>query len=166
MNGDADPSEARDASEGLAAGFDPERLPNTFFDDPYPNYAALRAHDPVYRCADGGYFLTRYDDVAFVYRDRTHFSSDKKAVFGPKYGSESPLYAHHTTSFVFNDPPYHTRVRRQIVGALSPAAIKGMIPGLATPIDCLCDEIEEFAAAIPFEVILHVASPKTQTEDR
>jgi cytochrome P450 len=35
---------------------------------------------------------------------------------GPKYGA-SPLYAHHTTSLVFNDPPLHTRVRKLIAGA-------------------------------------------------
>jgi cytochrome P450 len=162
MSGYADPSEARTPSQVLAASFDPERLPSAFFDDPYPTYAALRAHEPVHRCADSGYFLTRFDDVAAVYRDRTHFSSDKKAVFGPKYGLESALYAHHTTSLVFNDPPYHARVRRQIVGALSPAAIKGMTPGLTALIERLCNEIEkknefdlidEFAAAIPVEVI-------------
>jgi len=162
MSGHADPSESRTPSQVLAATFDPEKLPSSFFDDPYPIYAALRAHEPVHRCADGGYFLTRFGDVAAVYRDRTHFSSDKRAVFGPKYGPESALYAHHTTSLVFNDPPYHTRVRRQIVGALSPAAVKGMTPGLSALIERLCDEIEkrgafdlidEFAAAIPVEVI-------------
>lgn len=162
MTGHADPSEARTPNQVLAASFDPERLPSAFFDDPYPTYAALRAYEPVHRCADGGHFLTRFDDVAVVYRDRAHFSSDKRAVFGPKYGPESALYAHHTTSLVFNDPPYHTRVRRQIVGALSPAAIKGMTPGLTVLIDHLCDDIErkreadlieDFAAAIPVEVI-------------
>jgi cytochrome P450 len=35
---------------------------------------------------------------------------------GPKYGA-SPLYAHHTTSLVFNDPPLHTRVRKLIAAA-------------------------------------------------
>ena len=149
-------------SASLAAGFDPEALPAKFFDDPYPTYASLRTEDPVHRCADGGFFLTCYGDIDAIYRDRTRFSSDKKTVFAPKYGIESPLYTHHTTSLVFNDPPYHTRVRRQIVGALSPAAIKGMVPGLATLIERLCDDIEkkssvdligDFAAAIPVEVI-------------
>jgi hypothetical protein len=39
-------------------------------------------------------------------------SSDKKAEFGPKFGVGTPLYRHHTTSLVFNDPPLHTRVRK------------------------------------------------------
>ena len=38
------------------------------------------------------------------------------------------LYEHHTTSLVFNDPPAHTRVRRLIMGALSPRAIAAMEP--------------------------------------
>ena len=175
MGGNSELPAATDAGQTLAARFDPETLPTTFFEDPYPTYAALRSHDPVHRCADGGYFLTRYADVDFVYRDRTHFSSDKKAVFAPKYGSESPLYAHHTSSLVFNDPPYHTRVRRQIVGALSPAAIKGMVPGLAALIERLCDNIkrkgafdliEDFAAAIPVEVIGNLLGvPREQRGD-
>ncbi len=54
-------------------------------------------------------FLSRYDDVLAVYRD-SRASSDKKVEFAPKFGA-SPLYEHHTTSLVFNDPPLHTRVR-------------------------------------------------------
>lgn len=146
----------------LAASFDPTRLSAAFFENPYPTYRALRELEPLHRCPDESIFLTRYADLAAVYRNRTHFSSDKKVVFAPKYGVGSPLYEHHTSSLVFNDPPYHTRVRRQIVGALSPAAIKNMVPGLEALVDGLCDEmqtrgsvdlIEHFAAAIPVEVI-------------
>ena len=101
-----------------------------FYENPYETYAALRAFDPVHRCADGSYFLTRFAHLDEIYRDRTHFSSDKQAVFAPKFGAGTPLYEHHTRSLVFNDPPYHTRVRRQIVGALSPNALRALQPGL------------------------------------
>ena len=37
----------------------------------------------------------------------TTWSSDKKLDFRPNFG-DSLLYEHHTTSLVFNDPPYHT----------------------------------------------------------
>ena len=72
------------------------------------------------------------------------------------------LYEHHTTSLVFNDPPAHTRVRRLIMGALSPRAIAEMEPDLIALVDRLLDAIaakgevdliEDFAAAIPIEVI-------------
>src|SRR5258707_51460 len=130
-----------DARE-LAAGFDLEKLTPEFYDNPYPTYRALRENEPVKRMPNGSYFLTRYDDLVAAYKNTKVFSSDKKKEFLPKYGN-SPLYEHHTTSLVFNDPPAHTRVRRLIMGALSPRAIAGMEPDL----------IDDLAAAIPIEVI-------------
>jgi cytochrome P450 len=145
----------------LAAGFDLEKLPPEFYADPYPTYRALREHEPVKRMPNGSWFLTRYDDLVSAYKNTKLFSSDKKKEFYPKYGS-SPLYEHHTTSLVFNDPPAHTRVRRLITGALSPRAIAAMEPDLIALVERLLDGlaakdnvdlIEDYAAAIPIEVI-------------
>jgi len=145
----------------LAAGFDIEKLTAEFYADPYPTYRALREHEPVKLMPNGSYFLTRYDDLLTAYKNIKLFSSDKKKEFAPKYGA-SPLYEHHTTSLVFNDPPAHTRVRRLIMGALSPRAIAEMEPNLVALVDRLLDNlaakgdvdlIEDFAAAIPIEVI-------------
>jgi cytochrome P450 len=86
----------------IAASFDPARLAPEFYEDPYPTYAALREHAPVHRCADGTWFLTRYADLDRLYRDREHVSSEKKEVFAPKYGIDSLLFAHHTTSLVLS----------------------------------------------------------------
>jgi len=145
----------------LAAGFDIEKLTAEFYADPYPVYRALREHEPVKRMPNGSYFLTRYDDLVSAYKNTRIFSSDKKKEFAPKYGA-SLLYEHHTTSLVFNDPPAHTRVRRLIMGALSPRAIAEMEPDLIALVDRLLDAlaakgnvdlIDDFAAAIPIEVI-------------
>ncbi|MDB5758753.1 MAG: cytochrome [Burkholderia sp.] len=145
----------------LAAQFDLSALTPDFYRDPYPWYHALRETAPVRRMKNGSYFLTRYDDVMAVYKNPKSFSSDKHAEFGPKYG-DSPLFRHHTSSLVFNDPPLHTRVRRLIAGALTPRAIAGMEDGLNLLVAQLLDRmaakghvdlIEDFAAAIPIEVI-------------
>jgi cytochrome P450 len=145
----------------LAASFDLGCLPESFYADPYPTYRALLQHAPVKPLPSGGLLLTRYRDLSEVYRNTTLFSSDKTTEFAPKYGN-SPLYAHHTTSLVFNDPPAHTRVRRLIASALTPRAIAGMEPDLIALVDALLDRmeaagkvdlIEDFAAAIPLEVI-------------
>jgi cytochrome P450 len=145
----------------LAASFDLERLTGEFYADPYPTYRALREHEPVKLLPNGSYFLTRYADLVTAYKNTGVFSSDKKKEFLPKYGL-SPLYEHHTTSLVFNDPPVHTRVRRLIMGALSPRAIAEMEPELIRLVDRLLDAIEasgrfeligDFASAIPIEVI-------------
>src|SRR5689334_10143009 len=106
-----------DLAADAAAHFDLATLPADFYANPYPYYHALRTHAPVKQMRDGSWFLTRYADAVAVYRDPKRFSSDKKSEFAPKYGS-TPLYEHHTTSLVFNDPPLHTRVRRAILGAL------------------------------------------------
>src|SRR5664279_2550466 len=120
----------RDVTEReLAANFDLEKLTPEFYADPYPTYRALREHEPVKRLPNGTCFLTRYDDLVGAYKNTKIFSSDKKKEFSPKYGT-SLLYEHHTTSLVFNDPPAHTRVRRLIMGALSPRAIAAMEPYL------------------------------------
>lgn len=141
--------------------FDLRALPRFFYENPYPTYRALREHEPVRRMPDGSIFLTRYADCLQVYKDPATFSSDKKAEFLPKYG-HSPLYEHHTTSLVFNDPPLHTRVRKLIVGALSQRAVEAMEPSLIALVDRLLDAmaakssvdlIEDYAAAIPIEII-------------
>ena len=103
-------------------GFDLRALPPAFHDNPYRWYAALREQSPVRTLPDGSVLLTRYRDCEAVYRDPRLFSSDKRAEFGPKYGVDSPLYQHHTSSLVFNDPPLHSRVRRLIAGALTARA--------------------------------------------
>ena len=107
------------------------------------------------------YLITRWRDCEAVYRDARVFSSDKKIEFRPKYG-DTPLYEHHTTSLVFNDPPLHTHVRRAIQMALSNRVIAEMEAGLVALVDRLLDAmerqgradlIEDFAAAIPVEII-------------
>ena len=145
----------------LADSFDLENLTPEFYVNPYPTYRALRQHAPIKPMPNGSYFLTRYDDLVTAYKNTRAFSSDKKKEFGPKYGA-SPLYEHHTTSLVFNDPPIHTRVRRLIMGALSPRAIAEMEGDLIRLVDHLLeaiaakgsfDLIGDFATAIPIEVI-------------
>jgi hypothetical protein len=156
---------ARFADAGLAAAaataFDVKALPPGFTDNPFPIYRALQEHAPVHAMASGGYFLSRHADCVAVYKDTRLFSSDKRREFAPKFGA-GPLYEHHTTSLVFNDPPLHTRVRRIIAGALVPRAIADLEPQLTRLVDRLLDAmaakgevdlVEDLAAAVPVEVI-------------
>jgi cytochrome P450 len=87
-------------------------------------------------------------------------SSDKKAEFGPKFGVSTPLYRHHTTSLVFNDPPLHTRVRKLLAAAFTPRALANLQPRIAAVVDGLLaqhadkgrmDLVEDFAFRLPVE---------------
>jgi hypothetical protein len=136
--------------------------PAGFAADPYPWYARLREASPVHELAPGVLLLTRYDDVAAVYRSAA-VSSDKRREFAPKFGAGSPLFEHHTTSLVFNDPPLHTRVRRLLMGALNQRAMARMEGGVVALVEGLLDAMQarggsadliaDFAALIPVEVI-------------
>ncbi|MFK8083508.1 MAG: cytochrome P450 [Granulosicoccus sp.] len=138
--------------------------PPDFIENPYPYYRHLRERSPLLQQSDGSYLVSNHQALNSIYKDTLRFSSDKKAVFKPRFGN-SPLYEHHTSSLVFNDPPLHTRVRKIMVGAMTPRAIAGMEPGLIALVDQLLDGlpllcsdneldiVEHFASRIPINVI-------------
>jgi cytochrome P450 len=137
-----------------------------FYENPYVTYDELRLHEPLKRfdvgTAQESVFLTRYADVVAVYRmSGSVASSDKRVEFLPKYG-QTPLFEHHTSSLVFNDPPSHTRVRKLLMGAMNQRAIARMEQGVNRLVDNLLDVMAEkkqvdliadFCAAIPVDVI-------------
>ena len=146
--------------------FDLANPPEDFRRDPFPWYSAMVAYAPVLPQPDGSFIISRHADLDMIYRDTERFSSDKRKPFEPKFGAGAPLYEHHTTSLVFNDPPLHTRVRKVMVGALNARAIAAMEPGLADTIDMLLDGlarkenagsgidlVTDFASRIPIQII-------------
>ncbi|MSP76646.1 MAG: cytochrome P450 [Rhodospirillaceae bacterium] len=150
-----------DEARAFAGRFDLAVLERGFLDDPFPRYHALRRFAPLKRLPDGSVFVSRYADVALCYRD-PRMSSDKKAEFGPKFGIGTPLYRHHTTSLVFNDPPLHTRVRKLLAAAFTPRALAALQPRIEAVVDGLLAEhaergrmdlVEDFAFRLPVEVI-------------
>ncbi len=150
-----------DEARAVASRFDLAILEPAFLDNPFPYYHALRRFAPVKRLPDGSVFLSRHADVALCYRD-ARMLSDKKAEFGPKFGVGTPLYRHHTTSLVFNDPPLHTRVRKLLAAAFTPRALANLQPRIEAVVDGLLDRhadarrmdlVEDFAFRLPVEVI-------------
>lgn len=142
------------------AEFDLNTIDAAFIENPYPTLARLRQDAPVHRNADGSVYLTRHDDCLATYRSRDMLS-DKTEAFGAKFG-ECPLKVHHTTSLIFNDPPYHTVVRKLISAAFTPrklAEMERLIDGI---VDRLLDRVEDlgeldliadFAMMLPTEII-------------
>lgn len=147
-------------SKAQAKAFDLNSIDRSFIDNPYPELANLREHDPVHVNQDGSLYLTRYEDVRAVYRDRTMIS-DKTVAFKEKFG-DGPLYTHHTTSLIFNDPPYHTTVRKLLASAFTARKLAEMEPLIAEIVDSLLDDlhgagdvdfVKAFAMRLPTEVI-------------
>ena len=134
--------------------------PDGFTDDPFPHYDRLLRDTPVLPQPDGSVLICKHADLTAIYRDTRLYISDKHAAFAPKFGEDTPLFEHHTTSLVFNDPPLHTRVRRIMTSALTPKALARMEPGLISIVDHLLDQLSEnadltadFASVIPIQII-------------
>ena len=144
----------------IARDFDLNAISPSFIENPYPTLDMLRQESPVHENPDGSVYLTRYQDCLAVYRSRDMLS-DKTEAFGEKFG-KCPLLEHHTTSLIFNDPPYHTVVRKLISGAFTPRKLREMEALIETIVDELLDTIAEqntidmvadFGTILPTEII-------------
>jgi len=144
----------------IARDFDLNAISPSFIENPYPTLDMLRQESPVHENPDGSVYLTRYQDCLAVYRSRDMLS-DKTEAFGEKFG-QCPLLEHHTTSLIFNDPPYHTVVRKLISGAFTPRKLREMEALIETIVDELLDTIAEqntidmvadFGTILPTEII-------------
>ena len=140
--------------------FDLNAIGADFINNPFPVLRELRENDPVHRNPDGSIYLTRYRDVKAVYQSKA-MSSDKKDAFGKKFGTGA-LYTHHTTSLIFNDPSYHTIVRKLLSAAFTPRKLAEMQPLIENIIDRLLDRLEDerefdfipaYATELPTEII-------------
>lgn len=140
--------------------FDLNGIGREFIDNPFPVLRALREQSPVHRNPDGSVYLTRHVDCLKVYQSRAMLS-DKTEEFGKKFGP-GPLLTHHTTSLIFNDPPYHTVVRKLLAGAFTPRKLAEMEPLIDGIVDRMLDDLEDlgsfdlipaFAMVLPTEII-------------
>ena len=140
--------------------FDLNAIDRAFIEDPFPTLHALRSQSPVHTNPDGSIYLTRYEDCLKVYRSRQQLS-DKTVEFGKKFGP-GPLLTHHTTSLIFNDPPYHTVVRKLLAAAFTPRKLAEMEPLIAQIVDRMLDQLADesafdlipaFAMTLPTEII-------------
>ncbi|MBT4046246.1 MAG: cytochrome P450 [Rhodospirillaceae bacterium] len=141
--------------------FDLMDLPADYVPNAHSYFAALRQASPIHRNRDGSYILTRYDDLVTAYRDPRVWSSDKKAAFGPKFGT-SPLFEHHTTSLVFVDPPDHTRIRKLFQSAFTRKSLAALEPRIHALVDGYLDELADggemefvsgFSFRLPVEIV-------------
>ncbi len=129
-------------------------------DDPYPVYAALRAHAPLYRNDEIGFWaLSRHADVLAALKDSERFSNANGVSLEP---TASHPGAQATMSFLAMDPPRQTRMRALVSSGFTPrrtAALESRIREIACGhLERIrergsCDFIGEFAGKLPMDVI-------------
>jgi cytochrome P450 len=131
---DVRPEELRD----LAALFAPGQV-----EDPYPLYARWRARRPVARPHESLFVLSRHDDCAAVLADPAFGHASAGAVnplrvaLRPTASGTTPagrpadqgVFAEvNSRSMLRLNPPDHTRLRRLVAGAFTPARVRGLAP--------------------------------------
>ena len=137
-----------------------------FFDDPYPQYAALREHDPVHRSPLEVWVLFRYDDIVGLLRDSSlsvqvdnATPTARMQMFAEQAPEERERGAH---SILNVDPPDHTRLRRLVSKAFTPKMVHELRPRIQALVDEALDTmaargeadvISDLAFPLPFTVI-------------
>ena len=136
--------------------------------DPFPFYAELREHHPVYRGRSGqleGWLLTRYDDVLMVLKD-PRMAKDVRGVAGAAELSKRPWMPAFLRAMESNmldqDDPNHARLRGLVHRAFTPARVESMQAHISTIATRLLDAVQargelelitDFALPLPLTVI-------------
>ena len=110
-----------------------------FTDDPYPQYAALRAGAPVYEHPFGFWLLTSYEAVSWLLRANLSVEERNMAA-GPFVELREQMYGEDAdrsrgVSMLDRDPPNHTRLRRLVSKAFTPRAVQALRPRITGLVD-------------------------------
>lgn len=133
--------------------FDPEVR-----SDPYPVYAQLCATGPARLGTAPVVVFSSYADCLAILRDpRTSSNRERGAV------SVNRLHAQAAdrpsgirSSFLFLDPPDHTRLRRLVSGAFTPRKVEGLATRIEELIDASIDRVAETGS---MDVVSDLAYP-------
>ena len=153
-----------------------------FTDDPYPQYAVMRAQAPVYAHPFGFWLLTGYDEVSWLLRaglsvEDGNVAADSllRQMRDQMYGAadESPRAS--ALSMLDRDPPDHTRLRRLVSKAFTPRAIQALRPRITELVDGMLDAMAEqrrvdlvdaLAFPLPFSVIAEMLGTPPADHER
>jgi cytochrome P450 len=150
-----------------------------FTDDPYPQYAMLRAEAPVYLHPFGFWLLTRYEDVSWLLHASLSVE-DSNIADGPFRQLREQLATGQDTgmdrrSMLDRDPPDHTRLRRLVSKAFTPRAVEALRPRVTGLVDGMLDAaarqgcfnlVEALAFPLPFAVIAEMLGTPPADHDR
>ena len=136
----------------------------SFTENPYPQLAQLREHDPVHQTPLDFWLLFRYEDVNRFVRDHSLSVEDRNAgpsftdelrkeVLGDRFQEAMERGSHAMLNL---DPPDHTRLRRLVTKAFTPRVIEQLRPRIQELVD---DALGIAAANGEFDLITDLAFP-------
>lgn len=134
-----------------------------YIENPYGQFAALRAHDPAHMTPFGAVYVSRYADIFALLRDKSLSVEASNAAETPLdaitrevLGDEDNALERRGQSMLDRDPPDHTRLRKLVSKAFTPRRINELRPRIQELVDAKLDEVDGSA---PFEAISNLAFP-------
>ncbi|BBY80312.1 cytochrome P450 [Mycolicibacterium pulveris] len=152
-------------------------------DTPHARFAYLRKYQPVSWATakgllqgQGGYLLTRYDDVMTLHSD-DRFSTDvlKNSPAGKFIWLLPPSLRMLAQTMVFKDDPDHKRLRTLVHKAFTPKLVTTMAPDITKIAEQLADEVaakrdvdlvHAYAIRLPLAVIATMLGVPDKDRDR
>lgn len=126
----------------------PDLFTPEFHEDPYPTYAWLREHAPIYREPRyGNFVVSRFADALDVLRDHAAFSNAR----GQNPAGPQPS----VPSIATTDPPLHDQLRALVSRAFTPRRVAESEPRIRAL-------VRELIGALPggeIDVVPRVAIP-------
>jgi cytochrome P450 len=136
----------------------------------YDLLRALRAAGPLHRTPLGPYLLTGYDDCARVLQDGAWSHAQEAALLHPGVAREEAR-SELPTSFLWMDPPDHTRLRNLVSKAFTTRRVAALRPRISKLAGRLVDAalaagefdlIEEIAYPLPLTIVCELVGVPEQ----
>ncbi|GGN67804.1 cytochrome P450 [Nocardia rhizosphaerihabitans] len=123
--------------------------------DPYAPARVLREAGPIHQTPLGHHVLTRYEDCAAVLSTTAWSHAEEAAMMHPTVSPENAA-EELPTSFLWMEPPDHTRLRNLVTKGFTPR----MVTRLRPRIEQLCEQlVDDALAAGEFDLVEMIAYP-------
>jgi cytochrome P450 len=125
--------------------------------DPYPIYRQIREGGPLVLPESNLVVFSSFAECDEVLRHPSSCSDRMKSTITQRAIADgAPVHPFGTPSFLFLDPPDHTRLRKLVSKAFSPKVVKALESDIAELVAGLLDKV---AAAGELEVVADLAYP-------
>ncbi|MGH9120557.1 MAG: cytochrome P450, partial [Acidimicrobiales bacterium] len=137
--------------------------------DPYPHYARIREHSPIFRSTLGSWIVTRFSDCQQVLRSPHFGKGDRDNTVMARMDrwgipaeeiDEFLAFFDRRQSILTLNPPDHTRLRGLVARAFTPNTVEALRPHVVALCDGLLDKMAELGAGgASVDVMAELAFP-------